>query len=238
MKSQTTFPDTTTILESFTDEIRELNGTVSYNYITREAMFLRANLPDCREVAKNDRIQHGIAVRTTNTSIIVHPYTFREICTNGAIHIENISSKEVELGSSDVETAGVDYFFREAVRSCATAEAFEANLAEMTAAMDEKIHLAIVMSAMAGHGVNSRVIDRIIARFIGTKDRSGYGLFNAITSTARDEKNPEEKWRLESVGGGILAWLKKPDQEIASGYTAQIPVEKPAEKEHRFAVAE
>lgn len=232
MNTQSTWPGNRAVAEIFQEEIHDLNGEVSYRHITDEALFLRAKLPDCREVQQNDMIQHGVAVRTTESQIIVHPYTFREVCSNGAIHIDNITSKAVELGTSATDTAGVDFFFREAIQSCSRPEAFEANLEDMRDAMNRKVRLAIAMSSMARQGVGNATIDRIIARFVQSSDRSRYGLFNAITATARDEQDPEQKWKMESVGGGVFAWLRKLDEELERGNAAELPVTGP-EKEYR-----
>jgi hypothetical protein len=49
----------------------------------------------------------------------------------------------------------------------------------------------------------------ITRRYDQAGDSSAYGLMNAITAVARDERDPETKWRMEELGGGILAMLKK-----------------------------
>jgi hypothetical protein len=42
-------------------------------------------------------------------------------------------------------------------------------------------------------------------RFFQEADRSRFALMNAVTSVARDTRDPEVRWRLEELGGGILA---------------------------------
>ena len=44
---------------------------------------------------------------------------------------------------------------------------------------------------------------RIMDQFFGGGDRSRFGLMNAVTAVARDEADPEVRWGLEELGGGI-----------------------------------
>jgi hypothetical protein len=45
----------------------------------------------------------------------------------------------------------------------------------------------------------------ILDRFTKGSDRSRFGLMNAVTSLARDTRDPELRWRLEELGGAIPA---------------------------------
>ena len=54
-------------------------------------------------------------------------------------------------------------------------------------------------------------------QFMREKDRSPIGLMNAVTSLARDTRDPDLRWRLEEFGGGVLARLAPaPDQDDAA----------------------
>ena len=44
--------------------------------------------------------------------------------------------------------------------------------------------------------------------FISGSDRNRFGLMNAVTSVARDTRDPDARWRLEELGGGIGARLR------------------------------
>jgi hypothetical protein len=46
-----------------------------------------------------------------------------------------------------------------------------------------------------------------------------FGLVNAVTSVARDQKDPQVRWRLEELGGGILA-MRFPSDKLG-GYAVQ-----------------
>jgi hypothetical protein len=75
-------------------------------------------------------------------------------------------------------------------------------------AVDMAINLSAFFSTHR-HAVPAATLGMILQRFNRAKDRSAYGLMNAVTSVARDTTDPEIKWRLESLGGSIPA-LKRP----------------------------
>ncbi len=49
------------------------------------------------------------------------------------------------------------------------------------------------------------MIGQFLRRFRSQPDRTRFGLVNAITSLARDTRDPESRWRLEELGGAIAA---------------------------------
>src|SRR5260370_13501237 len=53
----------------------------------------------------------------------------------------------------------------------------------------------------------AQVAGTILERFSQAGDRSRFGLMNSVTSVARDTADPEVRWRLEEMGGGICACL-------------------------------
>ena len=61
------------------------------------------------------------------------------------------------------------------------------------------------LSEKLGPDVFPQILDRY---FSGTEGRSAFGLMNAVTSLARDTEDPELRWELEELGGGVPALLK------------------------------
>jgi len=53
--------------------------------------------------------------------------------------------------------------------------------------------------------LDPELMSQIMDAFLGEGEPSRFGLMNAITSVARDRSDPEERWRLEELGGGIAA---------------------------------
>ncbi len=90
---------------------------------------------------------------------------------------------------------------------------------------------ADVVLAMLPHFVRSRfgsslagaILARIERMFSGETDRSLYGLMNAVTAVAREEREPRTRWRLEELGGGIPALLLPPRPVIDTLTPASSP---------------
>jgi hypothetical protein len=55
--------------------------------------------------------------------------------------------------------------------------------------------------------VAAEILSSVLRTFTNGRDRSVFGLMNAVTSVARDEPEPETRWRLEELGGAILESL-------------------------------
>jgi hypothetical protein len=204
------------IKEIFVDEVEAAGGKMSDVFDDGARIFLRAVLAGEKEVERRDRVQGGVAVRATADDIWVHPYVFRQVCKNGAIRAHAIETREIRrVDFSTEEPAEVASALCAAIRACCCDEAFARGAAEMRSARESsQIDLALTMMplfARFAQGAESRaVISFIIDRFLGGRDKSRFGLMNAVTSVARDTRDPEVRWRLEEFGGGIAAVVTKP----------------------------
>jgi hypothetical protein len=54
---------------------------------------------------------------------------------------------------------------------------------------------------------NHKMLAEIMGRFFRDNDRTRFGLMNAVTSLARDTRDPDDRWELEQLGGDIGARL-------------------------------
>jgi hypothetical protein len=160
-----------------------------------------------REVSKGDRLQGGVALRACDQEILVHPYVFRQVCTNGAIRAHAIETRHLvredfgELGGADVAEA-----LREAVRACCAPEVFAEGVGEMRSARLADADLALALMPVAARvppAVAAEILGSVTKRYHAGRDRSRFGLMNVVTSVARDTRDPELRWRLEELGGGI-----------------------------------
>ena len=88
-------PTTRAVRAAFEGEIAALGGVVRDAYDDGARLFLRAVLPPTDEVRPGDAVQGGVAVRAAGPEILVHPYTFRQVCTNGAIHAQALETRQV-----------------------------------------------------------------------------------------------------------------------------------------------
>jgi hypothetical protein len=204
--SYSSIPDTAAIKDIVEDEVRLAGGVVLNSFEDGRRLFMRSVQPDVLEVRPGDKLQGGVAVRARQAEIWVHPYVFRQVCTNGSIAAQTIESRHIEGSefSSDDETAEA---LRAAIRECCEPEVFAARAEEMRMAQDVRADNEITLfSSVLAHvsalGGN-RVFEAILNRFLEGMDNSRFGLMNALTSVARDTPEPELRWRLEELGGAI-----------------------------------
>jgi hypothetical protein len=168
------------------------------------------------DVRPNDAINAGVALRAAGPEIVVHPYTFRQVCTNGAIAAHSFGSRRLERVASggvylpEYETAVVLSKVRDAVRASVDPHAFAQLANEIRSTLDVEADLALHLAPMLAHmpsQLAERMMPRILRHFHEGDDRSAFGLMNAITSVARDADDVETRWTLEQIGGTLPALL-------------------------------
>ena len=122
--------------------------------------------------------------------------------------IQDRSIQRAGLAATSDEIAAVESELREGVRACSAPEVFSDGIkhfsltslraADMTV-LGLILHLSGIQKTQRGLGME------IMRRFSQNSDRSMFGLVNVVTSIARDQENPEVRWKLEELGGGVLA---------------------------------
>ncbi len=195
---------TARILEVFDEEISELGGRITDTFHDGKRVFTRSVLAHVAEVRPGDRVKGGVALKATDESIWLSPYIFREVCRNGAIIAETLTSYSLgDLHEQDTEIA--IQFVRECTVACCTPEGFLENVRKMHTACQRQVDLNLSLlplvsrlSASTGTGVITRILDH----FFSEGDKSLFGLANAVTAVARDTPDPEVRWNLEEFGGG------------------------------------
>jgi hypothetical protein len=201
---------TGTILDIFTAEVQDRNGRVTDTFHDGKRLFARGLLPHVADSRPNDRMQGGLALRATEDELWLHPYLFREVCRNGAIIAQAIESLHVEcLGVYSLEEG--TSMLREAIAKCAVEGVFNRSMRHVrsaaTSEVDELLNLIPHLSHLQRAGMG-RFLAEILERFSGDRDRTRFGLMNAVTSVAREARDPDDRWRLEELGGGIGARLR------------------------------
>jgi hypothetical protein len=191
----------------FAEEVAAAGGTVSDTFDDGTHLFTRSVLPQAREVRTADRVQGGVALRADGREVWVHPYVFRLVCRNGAIMAHALETRHVV--AADFVTAGeAEAAVREAVRGCCAPEAFTAAADAMRSATEVRADLALNLLPLLSRmppGAGTPQLQTIMERFFREGDRSRFSLMNAVTSVARDTADPDVRWRLEELGGGVLA---------------------------------
>jgi hypothetical protein len=209
------------ILETFEQEVRDLGGTVPDVYAEGDLLYARAVLPGTAEPRPGDRIHGGVAVRTHDTEILVQPYTYRVVCTNGAIAAFATGSRVVERVEVAAPTTAINAVLdelRAAIRAAADPAALEAAVGAMRAAAQREADVMLQLIPLLPHmppGMRASLVRTIVRRFEAERDGSVLGLVNAVTSVARDTSDPETRWRLEELGGGMLARLPERPRPVA-----------------------
>jgi hypothetical protein len=209
-------PTTHELHDAFVEEIDSLCGHVSDHYHDGDRLFVRAVLPLTDDVVAGDTIHNGIAIRVAGPAVHVHPYTLRQVCTNGAVMPQARQSVRIERVTHDgivvpaYEVGEILARFAQAVQECAAPEVFARSVAGMRDAMNTSLNLGMHLNRML-HGAPSSfarsVVDIVFAELGGGGhgDRTVFDLANVITAAARDTGDPQTRWQLEEFGGSLMS---------------------------------
>jgi hypothetical protein len=196
------------------EEITSTGGKVLDCLADSRRLFLRSVLPLASEVRLRDRVQGGVAVMVGDLDVCVHPYTHRQVCRNGAIMACTIETHRIERVESDAPFEAEEHVLsevREVVRQCSAPEVFSKVVDRLRSAVQAKADLAIHLIPLLSrlpHRHSASVLSQVVAGFTSEGDDSVFGLVNAVTRVARDEPDPEVRWDLEELGGGIPSLVR------------------------------
>src|SRR5262249_42912555 len=146
-------PTVQEIRDTFAEEILSLGGAVSDVFDDGERLFMRAVLARDTEIRAGDSVNAGVALRAADSEILVHPYTFRQICANGAIAAHALRSHALERVQVSepylptYESAVTRGALRDTIRSCAAEEAFATIAREMRSATEVQADVALQLLA-------------------------------------------------------------------------------------------
>jgi len=209
-------PTVEEIATVFRDEIASVGGTITDVFETPDLVIARAVLAADGEVRPGDVVRGGVALRARDEEVLVSPYTFRQVCSNGAIAAQALETRRIERVraegalSPSYEASLVTAAIGEAVRASAAPQAFAAVVTEMRSAAEVEADVALqllpFLTQLPAHDA-ARIAAQVFRRFGAQPDRSLFGLRNAVTSLARDTRDAELRWRLEELGGTMGARL-------------------------------
>jgi hypothetical protein len=174
-----------------------------------QQLFLRAILPITCTPRKRDVVQGGVAVKTADREIHVRHYTFRQVCTNGAIMPVMMYARDIRrvtFAAPTDEIENVITELRQAVQVCAHPRIFANVATQLRFAARQDVGRALDWLPQLGHG-RGGIVDmlrwRIEHEFRRAGDPSLYGAMNAVTAVAQRIRNQELRWHLEQLGGAI-----------------------------------
>jgi hypothetical protein len=199
---------TSEIATIFAEELVAQGGSVTDTFDDGARLFMRAVLPAEQEVKSRDRVQGGVALRATECDVWIHPYVFRQVCSNGAIIARATQTRHIEWSdfsyAAEFERAGA---VREAIQICCEPEAFDHASEAMRSSAhgpgDTALNVVLSMSSRLPAALKAQLLDTISHEFFRGADRSRFALMNVVTAVARDAADPEVRWRLEELGGAI-----------------------------------
>lgn len=198
---------TATLTKIFTDGVKRNSGRVTETFDDDSRLFMRSLLPHVKQVRRNDLMQGGIALRATETEISLHPYLFRKVCQNGAITARSLESLHVGYSEFSIEDDLAESLHK-AIDACSEESVFTTSVRTLKTVANSQVDFALALSSQLSQirdSGSTQLILQIIERFTSDRDQSQFGLMNAVTSVARDTRDPEQKWRLEELGGAIGA---------------------------------
>jgi hypothetical protein len=212
--SDSRMPTVDDIQELFERDITRLEGRVTASYPMDEQLYMRAVLPHCDTVRSRDEVRGGVALRVTFDEISIHPYTFRKVCRNGAVLARITDTCRLQRVPCDAAPGEIDEVLSDvsaAIQSAGDPAVFQQTVSLMrkatTVDSDLELFLSIAAAVPGGDELVAQFLSQIMRRVERGRDRSAFGLVNAVTSLARDTRDPAQRWRLEELGGGILAWV-------------------------------
>ncbi len=190
----------------FEEEVKLAGGKVTDTFDDGTLLFTRAVLPKNEKVARRDRVDKGVALKAAWEDVWVHPYVFRRVCINGAIVAQAVATKHV-MNTEHVSPIEMEIDLRESVRMCIQEQDFEGYVEKIKRARglfpDPRLTLMPHLSRLPADQA-SQILEDTHRRFAKGADESRYGLINAVTSLARDTRNPELRWSLETIGGALI----------------------------------
>jgi hypothetical protein len=209
----------------FAEEIAAQGGTVSDTFDDGARLFQRAVLPAEQEVKSGDRVHAGVALRATEDDVWVHPYVFRQVCSNGAIIAHATQTRHIERPAldSDDPDAELAAAVREAIQDCCSPEAFENAADAMRASVNAPIDMAINILSMFSRlpeEFRAEFFSLILDQFAKSSSHTRFDWMNAVTAVARTTTNPEARWRLEEAGGAVPFDFETPLKTRRSVLTA------------------
>ncbi|MBI4602841.1 MAG: hypothetical protein HY721_12865 [Planctomycetes bacterium] len=231
------------VLALFREEVEREGGRVLDAYAEGDLLVARGEVPGLEEpVRRGDAVRGGVAIRTKGPDVLVHPFTYRLVCKNGAVRAHALETRRVQRpAAQEAEpwaVESVETALREAVRASLAPEAFREGILEMRAAAEVEIdrleaetllqllELLQVLpmtearsrGLLVDGGTTASFLARSLVDGIGRtgrdrrrgEDATLFGLMNEITAAARDDRDVEERWRLEELGGAVGALALRP----------------------------
>jgi hypothetical protein len=223
-------PANAEIRQATVDVINNLHGTVRDAFDEEPLLFMRATLPRNDLVDPGDRIHSGVALSVVEQAVTVCAYLLRQVCTNGTVlsHVTGFHRiSRVDFAASHLETNEVLSKVQNALIHHAGAMHFAKAVGYMRLATTSMADLDLTLDQIRELGrlcrIPGPVQDMLRRKLREDRPVTQFDVSNSITSVARDVKDPQVRWRLEELGGGVL--VNKPSAPRPGGTQPKAVVE-------------
>lgn len=222
------FPTLPTIKQLFEEQIQQrFGGQIVESIIVDDCLMARAKYQSSDEVRVGDQVNAGCAIRVVEEQVTVHSFTYRKVCSNGAI-APNVVNQGRTCRLTEDEQWKSNYCLEEIERHIDEMShpiKFQQTVEQMRLMSHHDVtptmHVVLDLLGDNGFLTNMREHRQLIvsiARQLMTREEpSLFGLMNAVTAVARDTEDPHLRWDLEELGGGIGARLLPVDHPDSSG---------------------
>jgi hypothetical protein len=196
------------VLDLFRQEVDELGGQVSDAFNDGLRLFARSTLPAEARVSPDDAVKAGVALRWMDKTIEVRPYVYRIICRNGAVLAHSDQGRSIPFASTEDEMEPI----REAIHAAAAPETFHEFVRAMRESKRQPLDPELLLLALMRHraATDESVVLDILERFRKEGAFDLFSMANAVTSLARDTREPVRRWDLESAGAAVFARILRP----------------------------
>ncbi len=193
------------------EEVTAQGGHIHEFLRDEDRLYARTINAPFREVAPEDCVQAGVAVRVNRTEVSIRPYIFRQVCINGAISATSDEAEDFDLQAlgciSEQETQ-----LRDTIRACGHARVLPREVERFRSfrsqAVDRGMMMITMMQTHLAKATHSELLD-ILTQF-DKEEANAWGVMNAVTAVARRTSDARRKWQLEEIGAMIPALAADP----------------------------
>jgi hypothetical protein len=194
-------------VEAFSAAIKGARGELKNRIVNPRGAYCRAALPLKEEVQRRDVLHHGAALRMHPRRVEVVPYVFRQVCSNGALcaHSGAADGRSIADHTTEAEIAA---FVASATATAASAESFHSCLQDVRAGLLSRSDLPLNLLSFVkrlGSDFEEFVLEMLLKEMGQQPEvRTRYDAMNLVTAAAREVRDPELKWRMESLATTLL----------------------------------
>lgn len=192
------------------------------------------------ELRRGDAVQAGLCVRNSEVgkgSLIIQPFLYRLVCTNGMI-VNEFSKRKYHAGGrnsfeTDEDVQDLTIYRNETIQAANTAFWMEIQDA-MRAAVDDKIFNSMIERTQQTMGIKlespqvavkelsntfnftNTESDLILRHLIEGSELTGFGLIQAVTRAAQDVPDYDRSTYMEIAGGDMTGFTRADWKQIAT----------------------